>query len=481
VTSERAEVVVVGMGSAGAAAALFLARAGRRVIAIDKRPAGETGARWVNAVPRWCFERAGVEAPSGEALFGGHGPAPDHAFHLVAPGGVARLTLPTPPVLHVDMRRLVDRLVRDARDAGVELVQGSVADVELEAGRVAGVRVETDAGPRRLAARLVVDASGIGGAVRRRVPALAAACPDPAAADRCVAAEFHYAVRDPAGLEAFLRANGARPGHDLAFPGVAGGFSTLTVFTTRALDQVGVLTGSIPASGVADGGDLLARFVESAPWLGERLWGGRGAIPVRRPYERLVDAGVALIGDAACQVHAAHGSGVGIGLLAARALARAVEGSDDPGALEALAAYERSFHREHGGLLAAADAFRRFVQQASRDDLAALLATGLLDERLASAALAQEPTRPDLRFALSMLPRAARAPGLSLRFLPLAARSAVLDRLGGLGGVPRVGRSLARALAPLVGPTPASAGRGPWSIPDGGAPGGGGGEREARP
>ena len=362
------DVVVVGFGSAGATAARLFARAGKRVLIIDKRPVGETGARWVNSIPRWCFDAAGVTQPTGDELFGGYASGDDHVFHLVAPGGESRLALKAPPVLHVDMRRLVDRLARQALEAGAVFLQASVREVGVVAERVSSVLVETREGTKRFRAKLIVDASGIGGAVRKRIPALAGAWPAAEAESRCMAAQFQFAVRDKAALEAFLRSHGALPGHDVAFPGCAGGYSTLTLFTTRSLDQVGVLTGSIPALGVMDAGALLDQFAARAPWLGERLWGGRGAIPVRRPYDELACTGVALIGDAACQVHASHGSGVGMGLLAARALVDAVGHQADPGTSTTLEVYTRSFHRSYGGLLTAADAFRRFIQQASRAD-----------------------------------------------------------------------------------------------------------------
>ncbi len=452
------DVVVIGFGSAGATAARLFAQAGKRVLVIDKRAVGETGARWVNSVPRWCFDTSGVATPMGEELFGGVAPDAEHVFHLIAPGAKARLALKAPPVLHVDMRRFVDRLAREALEAGATLLRGSLREVGVIAERVSSVLVETSEGMQRIRAKLIVDASGFGGAVRRRVPALAGEWPSAEAESRCMAAQFQFAVRDKAALEAFLRSHGALPGHDLAFTGCAGGYSTLTLFTTRSLDQVGLLTGSIPALGVTDAGTLLDQFAARAPWLGERLWGGRGAIPVRRPYDELACAGVALIGDAACQVHAAHGSGVGMGLLAARALADAVAVQPDPGASTSLAAYTRSFHRNYGGLLTAADAFRRFIQQASREDLARLLSAGLLNETLAQDALAQQATRPDLALALSVIPRAARVPGLSLRFLPLAAKSGLLDRLGGRA-------SLRGVIASLVGEAPTKAGEGPWELP----------------
>jgi flavin-dependent dehydrogenase len=457
-----ADVVVVGLGSAGAAVAGALAAQGRRVIAVDKRAIGDTGARWVNAVPEWCFERARVRAPSGDELFVTHHDASARAMHMLAPVGRGRLTLRGAPVLHVDMRRLCDRLAREAMDAGVEVRRAHVSSVELSGDRVVAVRIEEAGREERIAARLVVDASGLGGAVRARVPQLARICPPTEPENRCVAAQFQYEIRDRAGFEAFLARHEAEPGHDLAFPSIAGGFSTLTLFTTPDGDRVGVLTGSIPAIGAADARTMMTRFVESQPWIGARLWGGRGAIPLRRPYRVLARAGVALVGDAACQVHSAHGSGVGIGLVAARMLADATKGHDDPGSDTALHAYERSFHLEHGGVLGAADAFRKHVQGASAEELSALIAEGLLDESLAMAALAQRPTRPSPALALRLAPRATRAPAAALRFFPIAARTAVIDRVAALVGSRRVGAWVERGLEALVGETPRELGAGGW-------------------
>jgi flavin-dependent dehydrogenase len=459
------DVLVVGAGSAGAATALALAQGGRRVMLVDKRERGTTGARWVNAVPRWCFERSGFGVPGSGALFKAHAPASGGAMHLVAPSGRARVVMRGVDNLHVDMRGLVADLLARAEAAGALLRRGHVTDVVIEGDRARAVSFEDGSTRFTVRARLIVDASGIGGAVRRRVDVLARACPDAEPRDRCVAAQAQYEVRDRDALAGFLARHGLQPGDDVAFPGVAGGYSTLTLFTRPDLSEVGVLTGSIPALGVVDGGALLDRFVAGAPFLGAQLYGGRGAIPLRRPYTTLGAGGVALVGDAACQVYSSHGSGVGVGLLAARALAESVGSEDDPGGSAALDAYGRRFRGAHGGLLAASDAFRRHVQGLGPDDLDRMIGTGLLDESLASAALEQRSARPDLAFLLAAPGRAARSPGAAARFLPVAARSVLLDRLGPLTALPAIGAAIDRALETLVGRGAELAPAATWSMP----------------
>ena len=70
------DVVLVGAGSSGAAAAAFLAERGASV-AVDRaaRRSTQAGARWVNGVPRAAFREAGVDLP-------GPGRAPRRAVDL---------------------------------------------------------------------------------------------------------------------------------------------------------------------------------------------------------------------------------------------------------------------------------------------------------------------------------------------------------------------------------------------------------------
>ena len=423
----RADVVIVGAGSAGASLAGHLAAAGRRVVLIDRRPRGSTGARWVNGVPAWMFDVARVPTPDRDELFK-HGGAfvmrPMGARATVAHRGPDRL-------LHVDMRRFVDRLVDSAIARGASFVQAAVRDVRVRADS-ATVVAETSQGVKRsVRAQLVVDASGLGAVVRRACgPPVAAVSVD--AHDVCAAAQYQFEVARPGALAAWLRDHDAAPGDDVAIPGVAGGYSTLTLFTRPELDQVGVLAGSIPSLGVASGAQLIEQFVEAADWLGARTFGGRGAIPVRRPLPRLHGRRVAWIGDAACQVYGTHGSGVGMGLIAARVLADSL-GADDPGELANLAEYERRFRRDWGGLLAASDTLRRFAQSSPPALAAAALDAGLIDDETFSAGLMQRPMRPSLRSLRSLALKSALSPRIAIQFGPAFVRAFAAEQLARRG------------------------------------------------
>lgn len=411
------DAVVVGAGTAGSTAALHLARGGKRVIVVDARAASATGAQWVNAVPGWMFDRAHVDRPSSRPELRAH--AERHV--LTDPAFRHRVVLERSPVLFVDMRHLVERLQREARASGAELAFDTpVRDVILDGERVVGVRTPHG----ELRAPIVIDASGIAGVVRSRSPSLRAHCPPPRATDVCSAAQEVRAIRDREGARRWLHAHGVH-GDAINVLGLEGGYSTRLVQVDVDAGEVEILTGAIAERGRKSGLDLLEDFVREQPWVGDKLFGGAGAIPIRRPYDRLAGPGVALVGDAACQVFPAHGSGIGAGMIAARELAAAiVSGAADPGAR-----YEREFHRTIGALLASYDVFRRLSQEFSREDVSSMLESGLMNELMVETGLAQEMPAFGVGEALRLGGAALRAPRLAARLVPAVARMQVAHAL----------------------------------------------------
>jgi flavin-dependent dehydrogenase len=397
------DVAIVGAGTSGAAAARYFAERGARVLCLERRALDDAGARWVNGITRAALAEAKIDLPA-PAILGG-----PHPMHMLTDTG--RVTIREHDVIDVDMRALVALLQAEARAAGAVLV----GDTSVLA-RERDVLV-TDGGEVR--ARWIVDASGLSGA---RLLDQEIVAPR----HLCAAAQGVFEVRDLDGAAAFFARHGIAPGEVYSRLGIAGGFSTLSVCLNASGATVGVLAGSIPALGYPAGKTLLERFVRGESWIGARVFGGQGAIPLRRPYDRLASENVALIGDAACQVFPAHGSGIGAGMLAAQLLA------DTLATGRTLRDYEVAWHRRWGGLFAAYDAFRRWNQTMDGELLDELMAGGLLDATTARAGLDQ--TMPSL--SLATIPPKARAlrrrPRLLAGLVRLAAQVGVVQLLAAL-------------------------------------------------
>ncbi|RJO65819.1 MAG: FAD-dependent oxidoreductase [Myxococcales bacterium] len=417
------EAAVVGAGTAGSGAALNLARSGMRVALIEHRRFEEAGARWINAIPPWMLDFAGVPRPEPPE-------ACDHGMPVAifTKNDAPCFILDPSPVWKTDMRGLVRRLHRLCRDSGVEMIDRARLDaVELDGGRPAAIRLQreefaADGEPIVVRARLFIDATGLSGMLRRRVPALDSACPPAPPEHLCSAMMETCAIADPGGAKAFLTRLGAPPQHVACWFAVEGGFSTLNIFVDRNYRQADILVGAATVKGAKTGPAMLREVKARHPWLGAAVLSGAGLIPLRRPYDRLAAPGAALIGDAACQVFSAHGSGVGMGLVAGRLLADEVSRFYDPGSEPATWSYAAAFQRRFGATLAAYDLVRRLTQNLAGEETDRLLTSGLLGPDMMRFGLDQKLPKAKASGVASMAKGFAREPRLAGRMALTAAR-----------------------------------------------------------
>jgi Dehydrogenases (flavoproteins) len=186
----------------------------------------------------------------------------------------------------------------------------------------------------------------------------------------------------------------------LCFTGIAGGFSIVNVSLELELDDphLSILTGSIPGLGNPSGVRLLDDFVAEHAWVGPKVFGGARPIPLAPPPPVVAEGRIALLGDAARQVFAGHGSGIGMQMIAARVLAESLAGGGTPWD------YNVRFQRGWGGELAASVLFARYSTTLPLQDFTDALTSGLVPHSATQAALLQRPPRP----ALHELPALAR-------------------------------------------------------------------------
>ncbi len=434
-TTQRFDVVVLGAGPAGAHVAGQFARRGRTVALLDRRPVDEAGAQWHNGVVAWQFAEAGAPAPVADEISPGAG-----TTHMFGPDGTLGCRYTDSPTVRADMGALGASLRAIAADAGTEIIgRIGALDVEVDPqGRLRAVSVtlpgsdrEDDRGARvRFEADLFVDAAGHTGVLRRHAPALARWCPPVRGPELCSASDAVLAVRDRAGAQRFLAEHGAVPGDTVSVLGSAGGWSTRAVRVSDDRTRVAVLVGCVANGRYGTGPRLLASLRATHDWLGEVVSVGTGVIPLRRPYARFTAPGLALVGDAACQVFPAHASGIGSSLIAGRMLVDAAADAPDCGAEDVLWRYQHRFQQRFGGMFAALDAFRRMSTELGSDGVARMVRAGMLDAASTRQMLDQRWAQP----ALSTLPANIRAlatnPKLAKIMVPRLARGALLRPMG---------------------------------------------------
>jgi flavin-dependent dehydrogenase len=334
---ERADAVVVGARCAGSAASAALARAGRRVVALDRVhfPADTLSTHLL--FPHSVAELAKLGAlPRVRAL---GAPAMPEAI-MWAAGMTVRASFT--PVDGIDHALCVRRtgldaaLVEAAREAGADIREGArVTDLVWDAGRVTGVRYETREGDaREVRAPLVVGADG-----RRSIVARLVSAAEPYRASANGRACFYAYFEDPRADWRHVAAQW-REGPELgtAFPCDAG---LVLVLLMPPVGRAHDFRGSLHAE--------FLRTVQRIPPLAERLAGGamvgkvRSALDTTSYFRRSSGPGWALAGDAGHFKDPVTAQGIRDALRFGRLLGEAAAPAlDDPGTLDrALAEWER--------------------------------------------------------------------------------------------------------------------------------------------
>jgi 2-polyprenyl-6-methoxyphenol hydroxylase-like FAD-dependent oxidoreductase len=325
------DVIVVGTRVAGATTAMLLARAGLRVLAVDRArfPSDTLSTHQVQLpgvalLRRWGLldEIVARGTPAARTLAFDAGPAVLRGAYPAADGVDA---------VYSPRRILLDSLLVDAaRAAGATVEEGFVVEgLTGDDGRVTGIRGRVKGGPSRtVAARMVVGADGKNSTVARLAGARAYRVRPPAAA-ACYA---YFADLPVTGGEVYNRPDrmvGLWPTGDgltivyLGLPAAA--------FPALRAD----LTGNFRAA-VSAVGDLGERLAAARPVEHVR---GTTDLPARilRPY----GPGWALAGDAGLVMDPITGQGIGNALRDADALSTAVVATLDGSGGKAMAAYHR--------------------------------------------------------------------------------------------------------------------------------------------
>jgi digeranylgeranylglycerophospholipid reductase len=235
-------------------------------------------------------------------------------------------------------------------------------------GKISGVKIrrETEDEDRNLTARIVIDASGASGLLRRQLPDSSpidrvVEKEDMMVAWRCIYETPEYTFETPSILEVYWDQDQTPGGYTWVFP--------------QGQHRVNVGLGLITLPGHKGPQNVFDSFVRTSwEFMKKQLItidSSGGIAPMRRPIDTMVDDNFMLVGDAACQVNPVHGGGIGPSMLGGALAGIAASDALDTNStsITALWPYNSRYMERYGVKQAALDIFRWYLLTVTNDEI----------------------------------------------------------------------------------------------------------------
>ncbi|MEA1924275.1 MAG: NAD(P)/FAD-dependent oxidoreductase [Candidatus Altiarchaeota archaeon] len=343
------DVVVVGAGPAGSTAARFAAEKAR-VLLVDKHK--EIGS------PKRCGEGLTLDAfrdlniPLDKRFINKE----IYGSIVYAPGGRKIEVKSDEPSGYVIERKIFDKfLAAEASRNGARVLADAYAKLNIENGRISGVRIRHQEEERDIKAGIVIAADGVESQTARQAGINTTIRPRDM--DSCFEYEMSdIEIENPEAIHVFIGNKIAPGGYTWIFP----------KDDDRANVGVGVSGGEEKTAKY-----YIDRFIKSRPDLrrGSILEVNVGCIPVGASLKELVKDNLMVVGDAARQVNPIHAGGVHNAMLAGKLAGATAAEAIDSGNLGILKRYELEWNSSKGKQLEKLLRTKYFMEKLRDEDM----------------------------------------------------------------------------------------------------------------
>lgn len=354
---EEYDLIVVGAGPAGSGAAVTAAKAGLKVLMVEKRAEIGSPKRCGEGLSRSSFRRMGYDKALPEwisqTIIGATVYSPNRKF--------VRMDHTEPEHENdgwVIERKQFDKwLAAEAVRAGAKVLAKTDASLIMENGKVAGVRLKDRDDEWDVKAKVVIAADGVESRIARE-----------------------------AGLNTTLALKDIASGAQLEMAGIDTDQDRIEIYFDQELAPGGYFWVFPKGDGKANVGigvrkpfaektayEYLRDFIKTCPGLrnGSVIEVNSGGVPVGGLMKDMILDNFMVVGDAAHHANPIHGGGIGEafvgGKIAAEVAAEAIEAGDTSRAF--LQEYNRRWWAERGDTLIKVFKLREVVESLNNDEL----------------------------------------------------------------------------------------------------------------
>lgn len=346
------DVAIIGMGPAGSSAATVCAKAGLKVLGIEKRQEIGSPCRCGEGLSRSSLERMGIELDKKWVNVGLHGQT------VYAPNGkYVRIDFDEPKGWVVERKVFDKHLATLAARAGAMILSKTEAlNLVRENGKI-NIKLSSQNGTDEVRAKIVIAADGVESKIAREMGIdTTLKLVDIAS---CAQFEMTNVKIDSKRAEYYTGNETATAGYAWILP--------------KGKDTANVGIGIRRPFTKETAYEYLKRFVDSHPGLknGSIIEVNCGGVPVGGLLEDMVADNLMVVGDAAHQVNPIHGGGIAeayvAGRIAAEVAVEAVRENDY--SKEFLNEYNKRWWKERGDTLKKLVKVREVVEKLTDDDL----------------------------------------------------------------------------------------------------------------